>query len=296
MSFKDFFRSFSDSARDRLKNPVIGAFILSWTIINWKVIFILIFSVKSIEEKIDSIDANYSGWNSNFWLPLVISVFYIVILPYIMALFDSLAVWAVNRRKEISHEHKIEDIHNKQELAAEEWQLEKIKGGSPDDIEYLKDRVLALEAELIEKTGSAYFEHQSIPKERPNAETIPKSKPKTTVKKQSKKGKVEEKPPSIIPSEYPVMKDIVIRDLAKTEREWILIYALYSSNFGVDVLTREMLVSKYNESGRRTSSRISNLSNNIRNLVKAGQLKFINDNDMLLTSKGKDIVLVVLNR
>jgi len=40
------------SAKHRLKNPVIGAFIMAWVAVNWRFIAILFFSSKSIEQKI----------------------------------------------------------------------------------------------------------------------------------------------------------------------------------------------------------------------------------------------------
>ena len=96
--------------------------------------------------------------------------------------------------------------------------------------------------------------------------------------------------------DFPVMKDIVIRDLAKTEREWMLIYSLYSSDFGSNVFTREDIWNKYGESNRKTESRRKNITNNIRTMVKANQINFINDDEMLLTTQGKEVALEILNR
>jgi len=51
-SIKEFIISFFMSAKHRLKNPVIGAFIMAWVAVNWRFIAILFFSSKSIEQKI----------------------------------------------------------------------------------------------------------------------------------------------------------------------------------------------------------------------------------------------------
>ena len=79
-SIKEFFLSFIESTKDRLKNPMIGAFIIAWVAINWRFIFILFFSNKKIEDKITFIETNYFDLNYNLWIPLGFAVFYILIL------------------------------------------------------------------------------------------------------------------------------------------------------------------------------------------------------------------------
>ena len=48
------------------------------------------------------------------------------------------------------------------------------------------------------------------------------------------------------------------------------------------VFAREDMVTKNGEANRKTSGRIGNLTNNINNVLKARQMKFINNNDLLL--------------
>lgn len=308
-SIKEFIISFFESAKDRLKNPVIGAFIMAWFAVNWRFIAILLFSSKSIEQKIEFIELNYFDIKLNLWIPLAFAVFYVLILPYIMALFDWLSQKGISARKLILKNQRITDIQHRQEIAAEEWQLDKIRQGSPD-ISGLKDKIIELEASNKEKDEVISTLSENINIEESEGGNSENNKVETTKRKPRKKTtstttstststnseskKSSEK--SKQNSEYPIMKDIVIRDLAKTEREWILIYALYSSNFGADVITREEISNKYTESNRKTTSRMNNLTNNINNMVKSGQLKFINDEEMLLTSTGIEIAKDILNR
>lgn len=306
-SIKEFIISFFESAKDRLKNPIVGAFIMAWVAVNWRFIAILLFSSKTIEQKIEFIENNYFDIKLNLWIPLAFAVFYVLILPYIMALFDWLSQKGIAARKLILKNQRITDIQHRQEIAAEEWQLDKIRQGSPD-ISALKDKILELEASNKEKDEviSTLSENINIEEsegsnsENNKAETS-KRKPRkkttsastsTTTNSQSDKSSERSKQNN----EYPIMKDIVIRDLAKTEREWILIYALYSSNFGADVLTKEDILNKYSESNRKTNSRMANLTNNMNNMVKSGQLKFINDKEMLLTTSGIEMAKDILNR
>jgi len=304
-SLKEFFLSFFESAKDRLKNPIIGAFVIAWIAVNWRFLAILFFSGKTIEQKIEFIEANYFDINFNLWIPLAFAVFYVLILPYIMALFDWVSQKGIAARKRISKEHRLTDIQNRQEIAAEEWQLEKIKEGSPD-IQAMKDKIQKLEIQLIEKdevisnlSESLEPEKVEAEKEKSESKTSNRNKRKSSTKPKQESKKEEQKEPSTRHPElkdYPIMKDIVIRDLAKTEREWILIFALYSSDYGNKVFTREDIVNKYDESNRKTNSRIANLSNNLKSMVKSGQVKFVNDDDMLLTNSGKEIAVEILNR
>lgn len=299
-SLKEFFLSFFESAKDRLKNPMIGAFVTAWIAINWRFLAILFFSSKKIEDKISFIEAKYFDLEHNLLIPLAYAIFYVLILPYIMALFDWLSQKGIATRKLISTKHRITDIQHRQEIAAEEWQLEKIREGSPD-IQAMKERIAKLELQLEEKDEVISNLSENVEAvENPIEEkkTTTRSKPtkrnqKTELQKESEKPTTERRYNS---KEYPIMKDIVIRDLAKTEREWILIYALYSSDFGKNIITRDDLLNKYSESNRKTDNRIKNLTNNIKNMVKSDQLKFINDDEMLLTSKGKEVALDILNR
>ena len=309
-SFKEFFLSFIESAKDRLKNPMIGAFVLAWIATNWRFISILFFSKKSIEDKIDFIEEKYFDIDYNLWIPLAVAVFYVLILPYLIALFDWLSQKGINARKVISKNHKILDIQNRQEIAAEEWQLEKIREGSPD-ISALKEEILELKSTIKEKDNlinslsenldsglSENEENKGNSKENNTTKEKVKrpSRKKPTQKSTTTTDKTEPQKVSTHSDKFPIMKDIVIRDLAKTEREWILIYALYSSDFGKKVFTREDLMAKYSESNRKTDSRFANLSNNIKNMIKSHQIKFINDNDMLLTSSGIEMATEILNR
>ena len=303
-SIKEILQSLFDSSRDRIKNPVIGAFAFSWMAINWRIVLVLLFSDKKIIDKIQHIQDNYVDLVLNFWYPLGFSVFYVLVLPYLMALFDWLSQKAISYRRLISKNHRISEIQGRQEIAAEEWQLEKIRQGSPD-ISGLKDKIVDLENQLTEKDelintlryqlesegeSSTSEEMENKPARKTSARKTSKSIPKESISTATKSSAPNQ------PDSYPVMKDIVIRDLAKTEREWMLIYALYSSEFGKKTFTRDDLISKYQDSDRKTDSRMANLSNNIRNLIKANYFKYINDDEMLLTTQGQEMANEILNR
>lgn len=82
--FKELLPSIKNHLDDRMSNPVLGTFSLSWILLNWKVFLILIFSTKSIEDKILHIESNLVNWMTMLWLPLIFTVGYLFLLPWIL--------------------------------------------------------------------------------------------------------------------------------------------------------------------------------------------------------------------
>src|SRR3990167_3596919 len=50
--------------------------------------------------------------------------------------------------------------------------------------------------------------------------------------------------------DYPVLKEVVKKDLPKTESDWILIYAFYSSSYGENTFTEKDIRKQYEATGR----------------------------------------------
>lgn len=84
--FEDLIKTVKAQLYDRLTSPLLGCFLLSWVIWNYKFIFTL-FSDMKIEDKFKFIDGSiYSGDCSHFiyglLLPFVTTLFFIFIYPY----------------------------------------------------------------------------------------------------------------------------------------------------------------------------------------------------------------------
>lgn len=124
---KGIITSILDTAKDRLKNPFIGAFAISWIAINWKPITFFLFSNQTIEKRIEIIELNYESNSNIIFLPLIIASSYIIILPYLMLIFDLASNSAIKKRKKNLFEHKYFDIEGRKELAIGESELEDIK-------------------------------------------------------------------------------------------------------------------------------------------------------------------------
>jgi hypothetical protein len=124
---KKIMQVISDLSTDRLKNPFIFAFIISWVVINWKAIFIVFFSNEIIENKILSVEIWHSTLWLNVYLPLIMATFYLLILPYLMLVFDKISNKALKNRKDNLFNLKSHDINGKIKIAKQEMALEELK-------------------------------------------------------------------------------------------------------------------------------------------------------------------------
>jgi hypothetical protein len=147
---KEIINSFIDSAKERLKNPILASFFISWFVFNWKAIFYITQSKNSIENKIIFIDKNYVNVNNNFWYPLLFSVFYILVIPYILWVFDQISARAIIGRKSSALRLNISDIKNKQKIAIEESELENIRASFRDKAD-LNKKIEILTSQIIDK-------------------------------------------------------------------------------------------------------------------------------------------------
>jgi hypothetical protein len=95
------------------------------------------------------------------------------------------------------------------------------------------------------------------------------------------------------PKDIPTLKDVKLRDLAKNETDWLLVYMYYASEGGTKEFTRENIIQLYKDTGRRTDSRINGLSQYFKSISKALYIKSTNDKDFILLEKGKNKVLEV---
>jgi hypothetical protein len=97
-------------------------------------------------------------------------------------------------------------------------------------------------------------------------------------------------------SDLPNIDTIVIKNLPKTESEWILIYALFTSAQGSKLFTEDDLREMYHSSGRWNESRGKNFSKNLKNTVVADWITAINDSTYSLLATGKTKAYEILQR
>ena len=124
---KKILSSIFKSTEERIKNPFMGAFVTSWVLFNWKPILFLVFSSKLIEDKIEYIQSTFSNINTVFWYPLLATIFYILVLPYLNLLIDMLLKYSLLKRNIIIIDKQKLKIESEKQLAIEEIKLEEAK-------------------------------------------------------------------------------------------------------------------------------------------------------------------------
>ncbi len=143
---KKLLETLFSTANNRIRNPFIGSFIFSWIVFNWKPISYFLFSDEKTRIKILFIEETYENvWNA-VMLPLIFSLFYVLILPYLNQFIQSITFKAEKERRKKEQELKIENIGYLQESAEKEKILEDIRSGNRD-IAQLNEKVTSLDVE-----------------------------------------------------------------------------------------------------------------------------------------------------
>ena len=77
----DTAKEFINLAKERIANPLLGSFIISFVVWNWKPFALMILSDKSVEERIAFIESFHTD-NINFEYPLYFTLAYVLLLPF----------------------------------------------------------------------------------------------------------------------------------------------------------------------------------------------------------------------
>lgn len=94
--------------------------------------------------------------------------------------------------------------------------------------------------------------------------------------------------------DYPILKDIVMKDLPKTEAEWILIFVFYASEFGKHSATKDDIIREYKEAGKYSETNRKNLAANVARCVKNNWIKSLNKDSYIILDGGKDYITEIL--
>ncbi|NQD71458.1 hypothetical protein HP439_12060 [Sphingobacterium shayense] len=114
---------------ERMSNPLIGSFVISWTILNWKPILFLIFSSQSIENKIKLITSEFYpnqflyleySWYMYLIFPLILSIIYTLGTPRLENFISKINRPPTIRKNTQLHTDKIADFKKLKEIASEE--------------------------------------------------------------------------------------------------------------------------------------------------------------------------------
>ncbi len=143
---KEFINNLFQTSSERIKNPLIYSFIFSSFFFNWKTILTLLFSSKNIEDRIEYVSICYIDTDKSLYYPLYFSLFYVIVLPYLMWLFEKIVEKAKTGRKENLYSEQILEFKGKKMIAKAEREYEEEKAGNVE-LSDLNNRILELQTE-----------------------------------------------------------------------------------------------------------------------------------------------------
>lgn len=129
---KEFLSNLFKVSNERLKNPLLFSFLLSWIAFNWRPIFTLLLSDKKIEDRISYISENFNEIQYTLYYPLIFSIGFVLLLPYFTWLIEVLVQFAKIGRKRNLISEQLSDLKDKQKLAREEFKYEQEKAGNAE--------------------------------------------------------------------------------------------------------------------------------------------------------------------
>lgn len=147
---KDLLNSLKETVNDRIRNPLIGAFIFAWFVFNWKPIMFFLLSDLKVEDRISKIEDTYASvWNTLFY-PFAFAIVYVVLVQYFVWGSTFLARKGIKLRKGIVTKNKEDDLDNQLKIAEKEIELEDVRARHRAKQE-LNDKIEVLENKLQEQ-------------------------------------------------------------------------------------------------------------------------------------------------
>ncbi|HGT8890932.1 hypothetical protein [Escherichia coli] len=155
-SLKEYLSSTVNTASQRVRNPVFGAFALSWCAFNWKSILYLLLSNSSIIDKITYISSN-SSWKTVLAFPCVSAIILCGGMPWINNVISKWQAKPLDNYDSIENHRKAKRIHRATRLqrlkAKHDVTYDKVKTGAEKDIQAMKERITESQARMGELTS-----------------------------------------------------------------------------------------------------------------------------------------------
>lgn len=115
--------------KQRMANPLIGSFTITWVILNWKPILFFILSSKTVESKIEYINTHFyiNEWfifSQSMYMyliiPLLTSIIYIICSQRIENLIDFINDKPLSTKRHHNHREAIKYLENQETIASQE--------------------------------------------------------------------------------------------------------------------------------------------------------------------------------
>jgi len=115
MNIFDYLKDVTDSAKERIKTPITGSFTFAFILYNWRPITLLLLSTNTIENRISDIGKVYATWDT-IVVPILIAIFYVVMIPFIMMWLERASGKAVDGRMEHKNTQKKKKLESDREV------------------------------------------------------------------------------------------------------------------------------------------------------------------------------------
>lgn len=155
-SFKELFSSSISTAAQRVKNPALGAFALSWCAFNWKSILYLLLSKTTIIDKITYITDN-STWKTVIGYPCVSVIVICGFLPWANNVISKWQAKPLDNTDSIENHRKAKLIQRSTRLqrlqAKHDVTYDKVKTGVETEIQGMREQILKSQERMGEVTA-----------------------------------------------------------------------------------------------------------------------------------------------
>ncbi|MBP6079749.1 MAG: hypothetical protein KA732_00560 [Providencia sp.] len=172
---KEIVQAVSEAAKDRIKNPVMATFVISWCVFNWNSLLVLIFGNDSIQQKVQIASVAFSEKNSWF-IPIFFTTIYLFLNKPLNLLFQKAMVWFDYISMSIEHSKKIKELELEKERessrAEKDMAYEDTKTNKEKEIQEMKEKITQSqnrEGELVNDRDDAILEKEQAIKEKKDA-------------------------------------------------------------------------------------------------------------------------------
>lgn len=135
--FIELLREIYFSAKERTKSPIASTFIISFVVSNWKSFAIFIYSPEHIYDILIKIN-NTANIYTTLLYPLLITTFYLIVIPYLQSQIDSITLKSHLNRMQNAHAKQIKKKQNLLETAGYDKEIIKAKTFSNDILDLNK--------------------------------------------------------------------------------------------------------------------------------------------------------------
>ncbi|KHF16976.1 hypothetical protein [Vibrio parahaemolyticus] len=104
---KTLINSLQENTVSRLKNPLVGAYVFSWTI--WNVTDVMLFLLSNNAEKIEMVKGSRFELQNDLLFPLVISVVYLIVVPVLNMLYERIVDGVINKYRNAFKQKTLQD-------------------------------------------------------------------------------------------------------------------------------------------------------------------------------------------